>query len=104
MTYGRRLPPTGLYAALSSDGRTWSEQPLLIRATPDSNQGYSSSVQLSDGTIFTANYSSRHATLPMPSNTKGPGLRQNGSPTGGTEAGDATGITGTFWRLPPPLT
>jgi hypothetical protein len=42
------------YAALSSTGgRTWdnADQPLLIRATPDANQGYSSSVQLDDVSI-----------------------------------------------------
>ena len=60
MTYGRRLPPVGLYACLSRDGgRSWSERPLLLRATPDGNQGYSSSVELDDGSIFTANYSSK---------------------------------------------
>ena len=94
LTYGRRLPPMGLYAALSSTaGHTWSEKPYLIRLTPDSNQGYSSSVELSDGMIFTTNYASRRAATRR--------LRSNGAPYGAVEQDNPTGITGTFWRPPP---
>ncbi len=94
LTYGRRLPPVGLYAALSSDcGKTWSDRPLLIREAPDNNHGYSSSVELSDGTIFTANYASR-----TPATQR---LRPNGSPYGAVELKNPTGITGTYWKPPP---
>ena len=94
LTYGRRLPPVGLYAALSSDcGKTWSERPLLIRKAPDSNHGYSSSVELSDGTIFTTNYASGSAATQR--------LRPNGAPYGVVERDNPTGIVGTYWQPPP---
>ena len=75
LTYGRRFEPYGIYASLSDDdGRTWGETAWLLRQTPDSNQGYSSSVELDDGRIFTACYA--------------------------RNSRDITGITGTFWHLP----
>ena len=76
LTYGRRYPPFGLYARLSSDGgRTWSETSWLLRAAPNSNQGYSSSVEIQQGRIFTACYAQNREGV--------------------------TGITGTFWNVPP---
>ena len=39
MTYGRRLPPYGLYASLSRDGGLTWDKPLLLRSAPDGNQG-----------------------------------------------------------------
>lgn len=76
LTYGRRFEPFGIYASLSSDdGQSWGETSWLLRKTPDSDQGYSSSVELADGRIFTACYAK---------NSRG-----------------ITGITGTFWHLPP---
>ena len=76
LTYGRRYEPYGLYARLSSDGgRTWSKTSWLLRTAPNSNQGYSSSVEISPGRVFTACYAQN----------------DNG----------VTGITGTFWDLPP---
>jgi hypothetical protein len=75
LTYGRRFEPYGIYASLSEDnGQTWGETSWLLRKTPDSNQGYSSSVELDDGRIFTACYA--------------------------RNSRDITGITGTFWHLP----
>jgi hypothetical protein len=57
--YGYRRRPYGVRACLSHDeGRTWDiEHELILRADgagPD--VGYPSSVQLDDGTIFTAYY------------------------------------------------
>ena len=74
LTYGRRYEPYGIFASLSDDGLTWGEDTWLLRATPNGDQGYSSSVQLDDGRIFTACYAQ---------NARG-----------------VTGITGTFWNLP----
>lgn len=75
LTYGRRYKPFVLFARLSDDnGRTWSHTSWLLRAAPDANQGYSSSVELEPGRIFTACYA----------------RDKNG----------VTGITGTFWQPP----
>ena len=75
LTYGRRYKPFGLYARLSQDaGRTWSPTSWLLRAAPDGNQGYSSSIELEPGRIFTACYARNQAGV--------------------------TGITGTFWETP----
>jgi len=76
LTYGRRYKPYGLYARLSRDaGRSWSDTSWLLRAAPDGNQGYSSSVEVEPGKVFTACY----------------GRNREG----------VTGITGTFWSVPP---
>jgi sialidase-1 len=75
LTYGRRFEPYGIYASLSEDGgKSWGEKAWLVRPTPDGDQGYTSSLELEDGRIFTASYAK---------NARG-----------------VTGITGTFWRLP----
>lgn len=75
LTYGRRFEPFGIYASFSEDkGKTWSETAWLLRPTPDSDQGYTSSVEMDDGRIFTTSYA-----------RNGHGI---------------TGITGTFWNLP----
>ena len=76
LTFGRRFAPYGLYARLSDDaGRTWGPTSWLLRSAPDRNQGYSSSLELKPGRIFTACYA----------------RNKNG----------VTGITGTFWKTPP---
>jgi hypothetical protein len=75
LTYGRRYEPFGLYARLSTDeGKTWSDTSWLLRAAPNSNQGYSSSVEINPGQVFTVCY------------------EQNKD--------GVTGITGTFWSVP----
>jgi hypothetical protein len=75
LTYGRRFEPYGIYASFSEDnGLTWSETAWLLRPTPDGDQGYTSSLQMDDGRIFTTSYAK---------NAKG-----------------ITGIIGTFWELP----
>ena len=74
LTYGRRREPYGIYASFSEDGKTWSEDTWLLRATPNANQGYTSSLQLDKGRMFTTCYA----------------LNSRG----------VTGITGTFWTLP----
>jgi len=75
LTYGRRFEPYGIYGVLSQDGgRTWGEA-LLLRKARNSDQGYTSSLELEPGRIFTASYAQ---------NRRG-----------------VTGITGTFWSLPP---
>ena len=75
LTYGRRYPPYGIYARLSSDGgKTWGETSWLLREAPNGDQGYSSSLEIKPGRIFTTCYA------------------QN--------AQAVTGITGTFWDLP----
>jgi len=73
LTYGRRYEPYGLYARLSSDGgKIWSGTSWLLRAAPSANQGYSS---VEPGRVFTACYAENKDGV--------------------------TGITGTFWSLPP---
>ncbi|MBC8874886.1 MAG: exo-alpha-sialidase [Planctomycetes bacterium] len=75
LTYGRRYVPYGLYARLSNDGgKSWSDTSWVLRAAPNSNQGYSSSIEIEPGRILTACYAQ---------NSDG-----------------VTGITGTFWSLP----
>ena len=50
LTYGRRFEPFGIFASLSADnGQTWGETSWLLRQTPDSDQGYTSSIELEDG-------------------------------------------------------
>ena len=94
LVYGRRSPPFGLYAALSSDlGHRWT-RPILLQRVPDVNSGYSSTVELDDGTLFTANYCSKTAG----SWPTGP----NGAPMGLASEDDPTGIVGTLWRPPRP--
>ena len=76
LTYGRRYEPYGLYARISANGgKSWSDTSWLLRAAPNSNQGYSSSVEIEPGQIFTACYAQNNEGV--------------------------TGITGTFWNLPP---
>ena len=75
LTYGRRFEPYGIYASFSEDqGKTWSKTSWQLRQTPDADQGYTSSLELDDGHIFTASYAK--------------------------DARGITGITGTFWQLP----
>jgi len=74
LTYGRRFEPYGIYANLSEDGgRTWSEA-ILVRKAPNGDQGYTSSLELEPGRIFTTSYAQ---------NRRG-----------------VTGIIGTSWALP----
>jgi hypothetical protein len=76
LTYGRRYTPYGLYARWSAHGgKSWSDTSWLLRAAPNGNQGYSSSLEIEAGRIFTACYAQNQAGV--------------------------TGITGTFWSLPP---
>lgn len=75
LTFGRRREPFGIRAILTRDGgKTWGDTAWVLRELPNWNQGYSSSVQLDDGRIFTVSY-------------------------GENEAG-VTGIIGTWWCLP----
>jgi len=57
VTYGRRAPPLGIYAAFSTDeGKTWSE-PLTLRDDgASSDLGYTRTVQRRDGRIVTVYY------------------------------------------------
>jgi hypothetical protein len=77
LTYGRRLPPYGIYASISEDGgRSWGRTSWLVRKTPEaarSDHGYTSSIQLDDTRILTTSYAQWRGI---------------------------TGITGTFWELP----
>ncbi len=75
LTYGRRFNPYGIYASLSEDnGKSWSETCWLLRKARDGDLGYTSSIQLDSGRIFTTSYAKN--------------------------AGGTTGIIGTFWDLP----
>lgn len=61
MTYGHRRPPYGNQARVSSDhGRTWSDAMILSddggADRADSDLGYPSTVQLSDGSLLTVWY------------------------------------------------
>jgi len=58
-TYGHRRPPFGVHACLSHDGgMSWetAREFVLSREPTNFDFGYPSSVQLPDGTIFTAWY------------------------------------------------
>ncbi len=74
LTFGRREPPFGIRAMLSSDGKSWGDTAYIVREAPNGDQGYTSSIELGDGRVFTATY------------------MQN--------AAGVTGIVGTFWTLP----
>ena len=75
LTFGRRFEPYGLRAMISNDGgRTWGNTAWELRPAPNGDQGYTSSVEVSPGRIFTVSYAQ---------NARG-----------------ITGIVGTFWRLP----
>jgi Neuraminidase (sialidase) len=75
LTFGRRCPPYGIRAMLSKDGgATWGDTAWILRELDNSNQGYTSSVELGDGRIFTVSYAENDE--------------------------ETTGIIGTFWDLP----
>ena len=56
--YGRRLPPFGQRACLSSDGgASWdAENERVVQTAPNDDLGYPASVQLADGSIATVYY------------------------------------------------
>ena len=57
LTYGRRAAPFGERARISYDGgKTWGEELVISRESPDWDLGYPSSVELSDGSILTIYY------------------------------------------------
>ena len=58
LTYGRRrYEPQGQYARISRDGgKTWGKDFRISPMAPDWDHGYPSSVELSDGDIFTLYY------------------------------------------------
>ena len=75
LTFGRRYEPYGIRAMLSHDGgRTWGDTAWVVRQMSNWDQGYTSSIQLGNGSIFTVSYGQ---------NTTG-----------------ITGITGAWWGLP----
>jgi hypothetical protein len=60
---------------LSADGgQSWGDTAWVVRETPDSDQGYTSSIELADGRILTTSYAKNAAGV--------------------------TGIVGTYWHLP----
>jgi hypothetical protein len=74
LSYGRRSKPHGIRAAISADGgRSWGQTEYVVRDAVNWDLGYTSSIELDDGTVFTATYMQRQGT---------------------------TGIVGTFWRVP----
>ena len=59
-TYGYRLAPFGERAIVSyDDGTSWDTDLVLRDDGPDTDLGYPSSVELSDGAIFTVYYQKR---------------------------------------------
>ncbi len=57
ITYSRRLAPFGQYARLSYDGgKTWGEELTVGAEVHDIDQGYPSTVELSDGSLITVYY------------------------------------------------
>lgn len=57
MTYGRRVDRKGQYARISRDsGLTWSEDIPVSPEAPDGDHGYPSTVELSDGGLYTVFY------------------------------------------------
>jgi hypothetical protein len=75
--WGRRLPPFGEYACLSSDnGKTWDvDHQIHLAAASDGDLGYPASVELPDGRILTVYYQV-------------------------DKAGEKTCLMGTLWRPP----
>ncbi len=57
LTYGRRIPPYGIYGRLMSRDGEIGEEEFFLAACPDDDIGYPASVQLPDGTFFTVYYS-----------------------------------------------
>lgn len=75
LTYGCRFAPCGIFARVSDDGgETWKHGPWLLRALPNSDQGYTSSLEVAPGEIITSSY--------------------------GRNAANIAGIFATRWRLP----
>jgi len=57
MVYGRRVNRMGQYARISRDGGlTWSEDIAISPEPPNADHGYPSTVELSDGSLFTVYY------------------------------------------------
>jgi len=58
VVYGRRFPPFGERACLSSDGgQTWDpETERVIQTAPNDDLGYPASVQFADGSVLTIYY------------------------------------------------
>ncbi|MBO5286468.1 MAG: exo-alpha-sialidase [Clostridia bacterium] len=57
MTYGKRSEPRSEMATVSfDDGKTWSEPKVISKISESGDLGYPSSVELNDGSIFTAYY------------------------------------------------
>ena len=57
MTYSRRIAPMGQYVRISNDyGKTWSKDVMISPEAQDWDHGYPSSVELSNGDIFTIYY------------------------------------------------
>ena len=57
MTYGRRVDRKGQYARISRDGGlTWSDDIAVSPEAPDGDHGYPSTVELSDGSLYTVYY------------------------------------------------
>jgi hypothetical protein len=60
LTFGHRRVPYGVHAVISpDDGQSWmfNKRVALVSYATDADCGYPSSVQLDDGTIYTAYYS-----------------------------------------------
>lgn len=61
LTYGYRKKPFGQRVALShDDGATWEHDIILRDDGPDSDLGYPSTIELADGSLYTAYYQ-KHA-------------------------------------------
>ena len=57
LSVGKRVAPFGQYVRVSYDkGHTWSEDTLIGPEAPDTDQGYPSTVELSDGDLLTVYY------------------------------------------------
>ena len=56
LTYARRVEPFGIYGRIVSPAGEIGEEEFLLAPCRDSDIGYPTSVQLPDGTIFTAYY------------------------------------------------
>ncbi|HUF10560.1 MAG TPA: sialidase family protein [Rhodothermales bacterium] len=89
VVYGRRIPPFGQRAAVSSDGITWREEDEIVlrNDAPNKDLGYPASVELEDGRVLTVYYQSH------PSDTLRP-------PEGPPPDRHKPDIMGTVWRMP----
>lgn len=57
LTYGRRVPPYGIYGRMITPEGVITEDEFMLAECPDDDIGYPATAELPDGSLFTAYYS-----------------------------------------------